>query len=168
MDGNDLEVVEKQLGRKIDNFRRVVRRCRWGLPVVIESLPEKNGKPFPTLYWLTCPHLRKKVSKLESEGWIKKFEEIIQKDEKFKERLVKAHINVKEKRERLAKDESIREALQSVGSGGIRDLTKVKCLHLHLADFLAGVDNPIGEMVWSMIYERECENPPVKIAFFKS
>ncbi len=128
--------------------------------MVIESFPEKDGKPFPTLYWLTCPHLRKKVSKLESEGWIKRFEEIIQKDENFKERLVRAHLQIREKRESLIKDESIRKVLQRVGSGGIRNLTRVKCLHLHLADFLAGIDNPVGEMVWKMIDEKECEIPP--------
>ena len=157
MGSGDLEVVERQLGRKIDNFRRVVKRCKWGFPMVIESFPEKNGKPFPTLYWLTCPHLRKEVSKLESDGWIRKFQEMIQKDGTFRERLMKAHLQVMMEREKLVEDEEIKDVLREVGSGGIRDLTKVKCLHLHLADFLSGVDNPIGEMVWSMIYEKECD-----------
>jgi len=158
--GDDLKVVKRQLGKDIYNFRRVIRRCSRGFPVVIESFPEKEGKPFPTLHWLTCPYLRKGVSKLESNGWIKKFEEMVQKDKDFRKSLIKAHLQVKEKREKLTKDEAIRALLKNVGSGGIRDLTKVKCLHLHLADFLAGVDNPIGRVVWEMIEEKECTNLP--------
>ena len=160
MGSGDLEIVRRQLKRDIDNFRKVVKRCKWGFPVVIESLPEKEGKPFPTLYWLTCPHLRKEVAKLESKGWIRKFEEIIKKDEIFREKLVRAHLQVAKRREALIKNDKVREALRGVGSGGIRDLTKVKCLHLHLADFLAGVENPVGEMVWIMIDKRECDRIP--------
>lgn len=125
--------------------------------MVIECFPEKDGKPFPTLYWLTCPHLRKEVSRLEEKGWIKRFEARVQEDVIFRERLIKAHEEIKQRRERLIRDESLRRILSEVGSGGIRDLTKIKCLHLHLADYLAGVDNPVGEEIWMMIGRKECD-----------
>ncbi len=160
MGGDPSEIVERQLGRKVKNFLRVVRWCSRGKPIVIESLPEKNGKPFPTLYWLTCPHLRREVSRLEEKGLIREFEKKIEMDPSFREELLRAHEEVKRRRRELVKTEWIREVLEKVGSGGVKDLTKVKCLHLHLADFLAGVNNPIGREVWNMIEEKECNDPP--------
>ena len=160
MGGDPSEIVERQLGRRVENFSRVVRLCPRGKPVVIESLPEKSGKPFPTLYWLTCPHLRREVSRLEEKGLISEFEKRIEMDPSFREELFRAHEEVKRRRRELVETGWIREVLENVGSGGIKDLTKVKCLHLHLADFLAGVNNPIGREVWNMIKEKECDEPP--------
>ena len=155
---SDIEVVRAQLLRNDIHFSEVVYRCSFGFPAVIKSFPGKNGKPFPTLYWLTCPHLRKEVARLEEKGWIRKFEEMIQKDGDFKDRLFKAHEEIIKRRSEMIKDDSIRRLLGGVGSGGLRDFTKVKCLHLHLADFLAGVDNPVGEKVWKMIEKKECDD----------
>lgn len=155
---SDLEVVKAQLSREDVRFSEVICRCSFGFPVVIKSFPEKDGKPFPTLYWLTCPHLRKEVARLEGKGWIRKFEELVQKDAYFKYKLFKAHKEIRRRRSKIVKDGNIRKFLEGVGSGGLRDFTKVKCLHLHLADFLAGIDNPVGEMVWKMIKKKECDN----------
>ena len=157
MDSGDLEIVRKQIGRNDITFLRVIRRCSYGFPVVIECYPEKDGKPFPTLYWLTCPHLRQEVSRLEEKGWIKRFEKRIEDSTTMRERMEKAHEEIKNRRERLIRDENLKRLLSEVGSGGIRDFTKVKCLHLHLADYLAGVDNPIGEEIWMMLGMKECE-----------
>ncbi len=154
---SDEEIVEKQLGRKVTNLRRVVKRCRYGYPVVVESFPLKDGKPFPTLYWLTCIFLRREISKLESEGWIKRFEERIRKDRDFFERVMKAHEEVRKKRADLLPKDVQWEVLLRSGTGGITDPKIVKCLHLHVADFLAGVDNPIGGIVFKMLKETECE-----------
>ncbi len=156
MEGSEA-VVERQLNRKVTNLKSVIRYCSFGYPVVVESYPVKDGEPFPTLYWLTCPFLRKEVAKLEEKGWIKRFEKMIEEDPVFKEKLEKAHEVVKKRRDALIKDENIRRALEGVGSGGIRDISHVKCLHLHLADYLAGVDNPVGEQVWLLIGVKECD-----------
>lgn len=93
-DPRDEKIVGWQLGRKITNMRRVVFRCPYGYPVVIESFPIKDGKPFPTLYWLTCPHLRKEVSKLESQGYVKEFEEKLEREGKLREKMKKAHVEI--------------------------------------------------------------------------
>ena len=157
-DPRDEKIVEWQLGRKITNMRRVAFRCPHGYPVVIESFPIKDGKPFPTLYWLTCPHLKKEVSKLEAQGYIKKFEEKLERERELQQRMKKAHVEIIKKRaELLPKDHPFHELLIKVGSGGIRNFTKLKCLHLHLADYLAGVNNPIGEMVWNLVERKFCE-----------
>lgn len=57
----------------------------------------------------------------------------------------------------MPEDHPFREILSKVGTGGIRDFTKLKCLHLHLADYLAGVKNPVGEMVWDLVERKFCE-----------
>ncbi|MEJ5229577.1 MAG: DUF501 domain-containing protein [Pseudothermotoga sp.] len=136
---------------------RIVMRCEYGYPVLLESSPDIDGKPFPTLYWLSCPHLVKQISHLESQGWIRKFEELIARDNLFRERYLRAHSVIRELRAQLARDEGIRAKLNDVGSGGIRDLRRVKCLHLHVSDYLAGVDNPVGEAVLKKIGTITCE-----------
>ena len=156
MGESGLEIVERQLGRRVSNFRRVVFSCHFGYPVVIESHPIRDGKPFPTLYWLTCPHLRKEVSKLEEAGWIERFEKMMEKDRNFKERMFRAHEEIIKRRGDLIEDDEIRKVMMNLGTGGISDWRHVKCLHLHLADYLAGVENPIGEIVWNSIKSKFC------------
>ncbi|AEH51003.1 DUF501 domain-containing protein [Pseudothermotoga thermarum] len=154
MEGNlveDLKVVEKQLGRPPRVFRSVKSRCPYGYPVTIECHPESNGSPFPTLYWLTCPFLNKVISRLESKGMIKKLEQMVRNDEKLRTRYIKAHLNIIDLRDKLVTSESVRLKLKQVGTGGIRDFLSIKCLHLHVADYLSGVDNPIGEIVLKTI-----------------
>lgn len=156
----DLKVVIWQLERKIDNALGVEKRCSYGFPVVILSYPIRDGEPFPTIHYLTCPHLRKEVSKLEEKGLIREYEELVEKSSELKVRLSDAHNDVIKKRIGLLRSEDIVwiNKLSSVGTGGIRDRNTIKCLHLHLADFLAGIDNPVGEMVYNTIKEKECSN----------
>lgn len=153
----DIIMIQSQLKRKIDNFSKVSCRCVHGFPAVIESLPARNGRPFPTLYWLTCPFLRKAISRLESQGWIQRFEESLKRDRAFRNRYLKANIEVANRRSLLSTG-SYDEYLSKLGTGGIRDLRTVKCLHLHVADFLSGVDNPIGETVVDALDKLWCEN----------
>ena len=55
---SDQEVVQRQLGRPPRAFRRVAVRCPFGRPAVTEQNPyDRLGEPFPTTYYLTCPHL---------------------------------------------------------------------------------------------------------------
>ena len=70
---SDLETVTAQLGRTPSTDFTVVARCSHGHPLVIRNFPyDHMGLPFPTLYWLTCPDTVKAVSRLESQGWIKR------------------------------------------------------------------------------------------------
>ena len=39
---------------------------------------ENNITPFPTLYWLTCPHISRAISELEREGYIRLFQQRIE------------------------------------------------------------------------------------------
>src|SRR3954470_8140652 len=66
---DDRAIVERQLGRRPRAFRRVIARCPYGNPAVTEQAPfDENGAPFPTTFWLTCPHLVAAVSRLEAAG----------------------------------------------------------------------------------------------------
>ena len=68
---SDRAVVERQLGRPPRAFRRVVVRCPFGRPAVTEQAAyDDRGEPFPTMFWLTCPHLVAAVSRLEAAGGV--------------------------------------------------------------------------------------------------
>ena len=55
---DDRAVVARQIGREPRAFRRVAVRCPYGRPAVTEQEPyDEAGEPFPTTYYLTCPHL---------------------------------------------------------------------------------------------------------------
>src|ERR671923_2651754 len=71
---DDLELVERQLGRRPRAFRRVARRCPYGRPAVTEQAPyDESGEPFPTTYYLTCPHLVAAISRLEAAGGVERW-----------------------------------------------------------------------------------------------
>src|SRR6266581_2464317 len=71
---DDRAVVAQQIGREPRAFRRVVVRCPFGRPAVTEQAPfDRDGAPFPTMYWLTCPHAVAKVSRLEAAGGVERW-----------------------------------------------------------------------------------------------
>ena len=153
----DVLIIERQIGRKPLGVRRVVLRCEHNFPVVIENECEIDGKPFPTLFWLVCPKLCREISRLEQLGWISRFEKIINEDPDFERAYIDAHLQVQGLRDKVVRNEGVRQILSRLGTGGIRNLRTVKCLHLHVADRLAGVKNPVGEMVLQMIDRPFCE-----------
>ncbi|MEW5826744.1 MAG: DUF501 domain-containing protein [Candidatus Bipolaricaulota bacterium] len=158
----DRRIVASQLGREPRGIWRVETRCRHGAPQVVSVDPVMEGHPFPTLFWLTCPHLRYLVSELEGAGWIEALEQRIADDEAFRELVRRAHAEyVNERSARLgacsAGSLSPREraSLERRGIGGTADARRVKCLHLHVAHALAR-SNPIGEAVLQILTHREC------------
>ena len=139
--GSDLALVTGQLGRPPLTDFSVVARCGSGHPLVIRNHPvDRAGKPFPTLYWLTCPDAVKAVSRLEAEGWIKRLGERRRSDPAFGSALEAAHREYAAERGRW-----LPEAERWGGVGGAR--TGVKCLHAHYANHLSGGADPVGEWV---------------------
>ena len=136
---DDIDVVERYLGRPLAGRCAVVVRRRDGRPVVIENEPHlRDGTPMPTLYWLVDPELHEAVSRLEGSGGVHRFEELVDPDE-----LRWTHEEYAERRRRA----TVRtEGPQpSGGVGGTR--VGVKCLHAHLAYYLVGGSDPVGELV---------------------
>ncbi|HEX2030564.1 MAG TPA: DUF501 domain-containing protein [Actinomycetota bacterium] len=138
---SDLTSVADQLGRQPQAEFSVVARCPGGHPLVIRNHPvDREGRPFPTLYWLTCPQAVREVSRLESEGLIKRLDERSRSDPALGQALEEAHRAYAAERARR-----VPEAREWGGVGGAR--AGVKCLHAHYANHVAGGDDPIGTWV---------------------
>ena len=136
---SDVAVVEELLGRPLAGRFAVVVRRRDGSPVVIENEPHlRDGTPMPTLFWLVDPDLHAAVSRLEASAGVHRFEDLVDP-----ERLQRTHDDYAERRRRATVHASATNA--SGGVGGTR--VGVKCLHAHLANYLVGSDDPVGELV---------------------
>jgi len=161
---SDQELIARQMGRVPRGDYVIARRCIHGFPQVLRVPPVVDGKPFPTLYWLTCPFLRRAISELEELGWVRQLEQRLAAEAELRTALGRADVEyvgarrrllaAKEERE-LAERGQLRE-LDARGIGGIADRRRLKCLHLHVAHAL--VDrNPIGEIVLHMLARPACE-----------
>lgn len=125
--------------------------------MVIENHPRlEDGSPFPTLYWLTCPILNKRVSGLESAGSMTTVNEWLDRDASLKDRLLRA---ITRYRARRSEHAAIEESGGPAGGGPDR----VKCLHAHVAHELAGGDNPIGSMTLAATGWPDCVAPCVEV-----
>jgi len=164
----DKKVIAKQLGRVPRGLLGIERRCPYGYPQVVRVYPLVEGKPFPTLFWLTCPFLTKQIDHLEAEGWVKRLEEFLEEDRPLATRFREAHLAYIHERNRLLSPEDratleeagMLEDLLEKGIGGTADFARVKCLHLHLAHALVR-DNPIGHRVMEALSVRAC--PPEQV-----
>jgi hypothetical protein len=78
---DDRKIVARQLGRPPRAFWRVAVRCPFGRPAVTEQQPyDDEGEPFPTTYYLTCPHLVAAVSRLEAAGGVERWSAWVEQD----------------------------------------------------------------------------------------
>jgi uncharacterized protein len=135
---SDVALVERQLGRRPRAFRRVVVRCPFGRPAVTEQEAfDENGEPFPTAYWLTCPHLVAAVSRLEAAGGVERWTRLAAEDDGLAASLERAHADQRELRPEL-----------DLGVGGARPgAGSLKCLHAHVAFALARPGYELGERI---------------------
>lgn len=153
---SDIEIIKRQLSREPRGVNKIASRCIFACPQVIETDVFIEGKrPFPTLYWLTCPAKVKALAQLEEEGWSERVQEKIEKNPAFRERLQSAHEDYIRRRKLSAPDQE--HPVIRTGVGGVRDLRGVKCLHAHYAHYLATGNNPIGEMVDEKVSAVECK-----------
>jgi hypothetical protein len=152
---SDEDTVARQLGRPPRGSWRVVTRCSYGCPTVIAT-PSllASGEPFPTLLWLTCPHLVEAVGRLESGGEVEAWAARLAADPALATRMRDADAAYRSAR---ADESGGEDACAGVGIAGQRDPLATKCLHAHVASALAGIDDPVGESVLGGL-ERECEN----------
>lgn len=159
-----LERISSQLGRTPQGSYQIATKCPWGYPVVLKTHPHEGGV-FPTLYWLSCPYLVKAVSRLEATGLVGKYDERLTEDNSFRQALEAAHLAyAKERSQYVASDASLRpeikQKLIESGIGGSENREGVKCLHMHLAHYLATGENPIGREVWAQLSPWQAEDCP--------
>jgi hypothetical protein len=137
---SDLESVAGFLGRVPNGSFAVVVRRRGGQPAVIANDPHlRDGEPMPTRYWLVDPEIRSAVGRLESHGGVRRAE-----SEVDAELLRLAHARYAAERDALIPADWHGPRPQG-GVGGTRN--GVKCLHAHVAWWLAGGDDPVGRWV---------------------
>ena len=134
----DRDVVERQLGRPPRAFRRVVVRCPFGHPAVTEQAAYDNaGEPFPTTFWLTCPHLVAAVSRLEAAGGVERWTRAVAEDPELAASLERANDEQRTLRPEL-----------DLGIGGARPgAAGLKCLHAHVAYALARPGYELGRRI---------------------
>ncbi|HEX9416700.1 MAG TPA: DUF501 domain-containing protein [Gaiellaceae bacterium] len=147
---DDRALVAQQLGRPPRAFRRVAVRCPFGRPAVTEQSPyDATGEPFPTTYYLTCPHLVAAVSRLEASGGVERWSGRLEDDPKLAQSLERATERQRELRRGLAGGERGRDRGESLalGIGGSRNPHQLKCLHAHAAFALANPGYELGERI---------------------
>ena len=156
---DDQRIVAAQLERSLRAPVDVATRCPLELPIVVAVPPLlDDGTPFPTRYWLACPLARIRVGRLESIGGVKAMERWIESSPEIAARFEAAAARYANDRDALVPDDA--EHRPSGGVGGSQ--RGVKCLHAHYADFRAGNDNPVGEMVAPWVEPLDCTTPCVE------
>ena len=147
---NDRAVVERQLGRPPRALRRIVRRCPFGAPAVTEQDPyDVEGEPFPTTYYVTCPHLVAAISRLEAEGGVERWSAAVRADRGLRASLAAAHEEQGNLRRALAEGSRGRDggASLDLGIAGSSRAGSLKCLHAHVAFALARPGYLLGERI---------------------
>jgi hypothetical protein len=147
---DDRALVERQLGRSPRAFRRVVVRCPFGAPAVTEQAPyDETGQPFPTTYYLTCPHLMAALARIEAAGGVERWSREASRDARLAASLERATSEQRLLRRRLSGAETGRDGGSSLGLGigGARKPERLKCLHAHAAFALACPGYELGERI---------------------
>ncbi len=159
----DKEIISFQLGRNtLSPIVKVAKRCREGFPQVVFNFPTKDGKTwFPTIFWLTCPYLHYEVSKIENTGAIKKLEAEIARSPFLRKKLLedqKVCLHIRDAYfSFLRAYDPYGEKFFKRGIGGVSNLLKIKCLHLHYAFFLANRKGTIGELINEALKDKKVD-----------
>lgn len=133
----DEEIVARQLGRQPRAFRRVAVRCPFGKPAVAEQEPfDADGRPFPTQYYVTCPHLVAAISRLEAAGGVERWTRAAEDDERLAASLAAAQATQRRLRPEI-----------DAGIGGSTRSGSLKCLHAHAGFALAQPGYELGERI---------------------
>ncbi len=156
-------ITEKDLATAVELLGRTPRapfiiatRCSGGTPQVLAADPVflEDGiwKPFPAFLWLVCPGLKAMVAELEQQGLIREFSQKLEADESFRAEFLYGQNEISSIRLELARKkypgnlpEHIEEILRDTTIAGSKDFRGVKCLHSHVAHYLAYGHNPIGK-----------------------
>jgi hypothetical protein len=153
----DRAVAAGQLGRTPHMMSRVVARCPHGFPAAVETLPyDAGGRPFPTLFYLTCPTLVAAVSRMESDGGVRAWAARLAEQPALARAAAAAAAGARRRRRQLVARYTLPMldggASLSTGVGGVGDVRAVKCLHAHVAHALAHPGYVVGR---AMLAEAE-------------
>ena len=143
----DRRIVEGQIGRHPRAMAGVGARCVFGLPAVTHQAPiDDQGKPFPTAFYLTCPHLVKQIDRLEAAGGVRRYEELMSSDPELHESTMASH----------ARHQGVDDRGANIAASS--DPERLKCLHAHAAFELSMGDHPLGQRVLAEAAPRWCDD----------
>ena len=161
--GADAAVVAGQLGRPPHPITLIAARCPFGFPAVVEDLPyDALGRPFPTLYYCTCPTLVAAVSSLESDGGVAAWTQRVAAEPELTRSVADAAADSAVRRTDLVRHFELTMvdggASLATGVGGVSDLLAVKCLHAHVAHALAHPGYALGEAILAKVADPWCDD----------
>jgi hypothetical protein len=159
--GADAAIVAGQLGRSPHAMSSVAARCPFGFPAAVEDLPyDSLGRPFPTLYYCTCPTLVAAVARRESDGGVAVWTRRLDAEPEFARSAADAAALSSARREQLVREHGLSMvdggASLRTGVGGVGDVRAVKCLHAHVAHALANPGYALGEAILTEVTEPWC------------
>ncbi len=97
---------------------------------------DEDGKPFPTQFYATCPHLVAQLSRVEAGGGVERWSRAAERDDELRESVQRAH----------AEQRALRSELPG-GVGGATRPGSLKCLHAHGAFALARPGYELGDRI---------------------
>lgn len=151
----DAACVARQLGRTPRGPWRIAVRCSNGYPAVLAMAPTlEDGTPFPTTFWLSCPHLCSIAAAAESAGEAASWSARAAGDPSLIVSLLAADAVYRAAR---AIEGGGEDPCNGVGIAGQADALAVKCLHARIAAAAAGLPDPIGAEMLSR-GPRECDD----------
>ena len=171
--GRDREIIDRQMkARRFDSSLALgaARRCSFGVPSVLLCGPLRKGRPFPTTFWLTCPHLVRLCGRKEAKGGVGLLDRLL--EEKAAQwrgwNLLHARFRLSllsptERAFLSSRRPALWNSLRRGGAGGI-DLRRgggAKCLHLQAASWLALGFHPGEEILKELLVPLECSSPPI-------
>ena len=121
--------------------------------MVIENHPRlRDGSPFPTLFWLTCPVLTKRIGTIEASGWMNSVNDRLTSEADVRQRFADALQGYRDRRD-------THDVVEDSGAppGGGPD--RVKCVHAHVAHELVMGGNPVGSAALADVGFPDCVAP---------
>lgn len=143
----------------------VAHRCAHGMPQVLLCAPVAHGRPFPTTFWLACPHLDRLIGAVESAHGVPALEREMELCPRDCEQYALLHARMRlamiGRRRRAfmrAYRGGIYGAIRRGGVGGIRydGAPRAKCVHLQAASYLATGHHPGAAFIERAISEWSC------------
>lgn len=153
------EAVAAQLGRTPAIAFQVAVECPHGWPAVLENAPfTAEGQPNPNLFYLCCPHLRRRLSQLEGRGWTGWLEQAVSQNEELRADLEAAQQLHAAKWARKASRLSTGPPIAPPLIAAARQRRLIKCLHAHYAFYLVYPRYQLGELISQKLTGQWCSD----------
>jgi hypothetical protein len=143
----------------------VANRCSFGAPRVLACAGEKKALPFPTTFWLVCPHLVRLAGQIESRNGVSAMSSALARHEEEWKNFNLRHARLRVATLRPRRKDFLRryargkfDSIRRGGVGGTASFSigAVKCIHLQMASYLGMGCHPAGEWLSGEVSEWEC------------